>query len=225
MKKRSFTLVELLVVVGILAILAGLVIPAVVGAKQQGRITQARADMSSLRTAFEGMYRDYNRMAKKNNSSYELGSQTFSEKPSSSGCITIMETSANANYCNVIAELSVPASLSTPSLNKRRIKYLDPRPEYDPSQGPTSGKNPDNTWLDPWGNPYMIRINVDGSEQIVDPSDSTKKLSGRIIIWSLGPDGESGADASGDSGSGDNAKEQAKDNIPGWKDSNWFDRN
>lgn len=225
MKKRNFTLVELLVVVGILAILAGLVIPVVVGAKQQGRIVQARADMSSLRTAFEGMCRDYGRMTKRTSGGYALGGHNFSETPSGSGCITVKESSATDDYCNLIAELSAPTKI-TPSLNKRRTQYLDPRPEYDPSKSPTEGKNPENTWLDPWGKPYWIRINVDGSEQIVDPANTAstaKKLSGRIILWSLGPDGESGADENGNSKDSAAEKEQAKDNIPSWKDGAWFD--
>ena len=215
MKKRNFTLVELLVVIGILALLAGLIIPAVIGAKSKGRITQARADMTSLRTAFEGMYRDYGAMAKSSGTKYALGGHEFDV---SSGCITIAESSATANYCDVIAELSDPTNTNvTVSLNKRKIKYLDPRPEYDPSKSPTykssDGKidNPSNTWLDPWGNQYRIRINVDGKEQIVDPSDTSKKLSGRIILWSLGPDGEGGT------------TDTDKDNIPGWKSGNWFD--
>ena len=213
MKKRNFTLVELLVVIGILAILASLIIPAVIGAKQQGRITQARADMSSLRTAFEGMAKDYNgRMVKKDGSDYKLGNHSLEKSSSDSGCVTIDETSATDRYCDAIAELSDPSNTDlTVSLNKRKIKYLDPRPEYDPSKSPTNDDNKANTWLDPWGNPYRIRINFDGTEKITDPSDASKKLSGRIILWSLGPDG----------GSGTNDKD--KDNIPSWKDGNWFD--
>ena len=207
MKKHNFTLIEMLIVVGIIGILAGMVLGGIAVAQQRGRITQARADMTSLRTAFEGMYRDYGRMVASGN---KLGGNSFT---ASDGCITIAEASATNTYCNVIAELSAPDKI-TPSLNKRRIKYLDPRPEYDPSQGPTDGDNKEHTWLDPWDNPYRMRINVDATEQIPDPSDSSsspKKLAGRIVLWSIGPDGEDGSDA------------KDKDNIAGWKDGDWKD--
>ena len=212
MKKRNFTLVELLVVIGILAILASLIIPAVIGAKQQGRITQARADMSSLRTAFESMAKDYNgRMAKGN----ELGGKTFTKKTGDNPDYAYIEVGdGKADYCCAIAELADPANTKdsySVSLNKRKIKYLDPRPEYDPAKSPTDSDNQEHTWLDPWGNPYMMRIDVGASETIPDPSNSGKYLSGRIILWSLGPDGEGGT------------TDKDKDNIPSWKDGNWFD--
>ena len=90
------------------------------------------------------------------------------------------------------------------------MKFLDPRPEYDPTKSCTTAENQKNTWLDPWGNPYMIRINVDYSEQIVDPSDTGKKIAAKVILWSLGPDGE-GSDTAGDATN--------NDNVCSWKDS------
>ena len=214
MNKSRFTLIELLVVIGVLAILAGLLIPTVIGAQQKGRISQARADMSSLKTAFSGLEKDYGRMVGGNHS---LGGTAFTEDPSGSGCITIAVSTVNADYCNVIAELSDPGNAafnsvrSTSSfLNKRNIKYLDPRPEYNPDQIPSSPNNLNNTWLDPWGNPYQIRINFDGSGKIPDPSRSGT-LSGSIILWSFGPDGVG------------NSTDDDKDNIPSWKEGNWLD--
>ena len=220
MKKRNFTLVELLIVIGIIGILAGLVLGGVTIAKQRGRITQARADMVSLRTAFEGLYRDYGKMMFKKSGSYYLGGKSFNS--ASDGCVTIKESSATDAYCSAIAELSDPNNSAFSGdavrellLNKRRIKYLDPRPEYDPSKSPTHSDNQENTWLDPWGNPYRMRINVDASETIPDPSHSDKKLSGRIILWSLGPDGK-GSDTDADA-------EDNKDNVAGWKNGDWLD--
>ena len=217
MNKNKFTMIELLVVIGILAILAGLLIPTVIGAKERGRIGQARADMSTLKTAFAGLEKDYGRMAYGSN--HALGGHNFSESPGSSGCITIKDSLDN--YCDVIAELSDPGNSAagfSVSLNKRKIKYLDPRPEYDPSQSPTDTENKKHTWLDPWGNPYRIRINYDGSGKIPDPSGVKDNLSGSIVLWSLGPDGN------GCSGTGSSWRtDDDKDNIPNWKDGNWLD--
>ena len=61
-QKQTFTLVELLVVIGIIAILAGLVIPAVIKAQMQGRITQAKSDMATILLALKGVESTYNKM-------------------------------------------------------------------------------------------------------------------------------------------------------------------
>ena len=214
MSKRNFTLIELLVVVGIIALLAGLLTPAVIGAQQQGRITQAKSDMAAILMAIKGMDNSYGKMMVKDSTNYKLGNVSFE---ASDGAVTVGKLSSKEydsdeidNYCKVIAELSDPGNTGvTPSLNKRKIKFLDPKPEYDPSSSCTSAGNKKNTWLDPWGNPYFIRINVDYSEQIPDPS-SSGKVAGKAIMWSLGPDGQ-GSDTAGAS--------ENKDNVCSWKDS------
>ena len=60
--RKCFTLVELLVVAGIIALLAGLILPAVIGGAQQGRITQAKSDMNSIQMALSQMDQTYHRM-------------------------------------------------------------------------------------------------------------------------------------------------------------------
>lgn len=54
-RSSGFTLVELLLVLTILAILAGIVLPSMVGRGQQAKITAAKSDISSFSTAL-GIY-------------------------------------------------------------------------------------------------------------------------------------------------------------------------
>ena len=60
--KHNFTLVELLVTVGIIAILAGLVIPAVISSQNQGRITQAKSDMNAIKLALKSVETTYGKI-------------------------------------------------------------------------------------------------------------------------------------------------------------------
>ena len=51
-----------LLLVGIVVILAGLVLPAVIGGAQQGRITQAKSDMKAIQMALAQMDQTYGRI-------------------------------------------------------------------------------------------------------------------------------------------------------------------
>ena len=58
MKRKCFTLVELLAVIAIIGILAGILIPALGGAQLRGKITQAKSDMRTIETALEAFAAD-----------------------------------------------------------------------------------------------------------------------------------------------------------------------
>ena len=59
MKHRLFTLVELLTVIAVIAILAGIAVPVVVGMQSKGRETSARADMNAIKMALTQFKADY----------------------------------------------------------------------------------------------------------------------------------------------------------------------
>jgi len=210
MTKRNFTLIELLVVVGIIAVLAGLLTPAVIGAQQQGRITQAKSDMAAILMALKGLDNTYGKILAKNGTNYELGNQSWSV----SGDTATLDGPANtAKYYAFIAEISDPGNKkenfsNNLSVNKRKIKFLDPKPEYNPAEDYDDPSNTPHLWLDPWGNPYVILVNIDYTEKISDPTGSSgSKVAAKAIAYSYGPDGEAGTDA------------KNKDNVCSWKDS------
>lgn len=193
-QKQTFTLVELLVVIGIIAILAGLVIPAVIRAQMQGRITQAKSDMATILLALKGVESTYNKMVNGDSSFDGKTAKTDSAFPN---CIILgggNDTSVDAYDC-FIAELSVPNQVSNPNINKRKMKFLDPSPKFDPSidYNATSDEAKENRkhlWRDPWGNRYVIIINTQLTDEIPNPADTNKSLAAKAIVYSYGPNGE-----------------------------------
>ncbi len=59
MKKRGFTLIELLVVIAIVAIVAAILFPVFVNAKERGRMTKCLSNLKNLASAFR-LYADSN---------------------------------------------------------------------------------------------------------------------------------------------------------------------
>lgn len=220
MKKRYFTLVELLVVVGIVVILAGLVLPAVIGGAQQGRITQAKADMKSIQMALAQMDQTYGRILKaesdgkfkffnvtesiapvsdsytKNSTTYDtkyivLGKKDEDGVKSSDGNYELEDKHEKA-YNSFIAEITGTNNKGYQH-NTRRVKFLDPNQSFDPSKD----YDADDTqkaclWRDPWGNPYTIMINVDGNDRIVkaDCPADGRFVMSKTALYSYGPNGE-----------------------------------
>ena len=217
-KKRYFTLVELLVVVGIVVILAGLVLPAVIGGAQQGRITQAKADMKSIQMALAQMDQTYGRILKTTGSGSSLqvpiatgksSSSNLSPDPKSKSSDSNITSGSNSTYFvrigagnpddynSLIAELTGTGKCGNSTgdflgyqHNSRKIKFLDPHSNFDPTINYNAAPNIPYLWRDPWGNPYNILINIDGNERIVRPDNNSKYIMEKTAIYSYGPNGE-----------------------------------
>ena len=230
MKKQHFTLTELLVVIGIIVLLAGLMIPAVMSSKTKGQITQAKADMAAIKMALTAVERDYKTILRVNNS-YDVraasGSSDMDKNAvgynSNSVYVVRYDGSSTAEtncYNALIRELTVPREISgTKNFNHRNIKYLDPREDYNTSDDST-------LWRDPWGNPYTILINTNSADMVYlrynnsnvqsapanRDSNNNMILRGKVFVYSWGPNGEDN-----DSFNADNGGFSHTDDVRGWE--------
>jgi len=223
MRKQKFTLVEMLLVIALIAMLAGLLLGAIGGMKEKAKVTKATAEIHALMTAIKSYESTYGVLplvdaATSSNgvkdpvasSSYDLRIGGTPESDTSS--------TESQNYDHLIQWLSQVRTSTGGAVdqagNVRKIKFLDP-PSPDGSK----------TFLDPWENRYIIimdsnyngQVSVSGSS--TKPYDATNDLYGSVFVYSKGPNAYRKAATVGDDKglrNGVNANGKEYDDIGSW---------
>lgn len=172
----AFTMLELMVVIGIAVVLAGLLFPAIQSILERAKKVQAKNDLIQIVTAVNAFYTEYGR--------YPLvGNVTTPD--------TTYGTGSNQNDA-IFDELRA----KTFSLNTRQIQFISP-PE-DATQTNPSGKiGSDNQFHDPWGNAYVIRVDADYDNQVANPyaadtGAGPTNIRQGVIAWTVGKDAKLG---------------------------------
>jgi len=234
--RAGFTLIELLTVIAIIAILMGLLLPALNAAKNAARKSQAKNDLTQLVTAVKAFYTDYG--------VYPIDPQIEQGQPKDVEYGASGETH-NQDIINVLrADTNTADSLATSgssplSVNTREVVYLDV-PLVKDNTSPKAGLSTASTqgtyqngkagdWYDPFGAPYIVAIdgNYDGyiqlsSAVLLNYQDlnyittySGQNNGGGNAVQSGCIEGSFGADRA--QGAGGNKKFQGSDDILSWQ--------
>lgn len=184
MKRHDFTLVELLMAIGIIVILAAISIPTALSAIKKAETAKAQAEMTALVTALKNYESTY-------------GFLPFHFKKSSNTSPATDGEVQPGDYTDFIKVLQGEnLEIKGKKMNPRKLAFLE-------IQGNTKG-----VYEDPWGNDYTVIIDGDGDGKIIQElddwkyyqlkvekdSDNKYALYQSILIISKGPDGEMGDD-------------------------------
>ncbi|MDD3119435.1 MAG: type II secretion system protein [Victivallales bacterium] len=170
MKKRCFTLIEILMVVAIIAVLMGLLIPGINSVREKAKEAKAKTELTAIKTAIKAYESTYGIFpATRNvNGDLKLGGSKV--------------TDADAEYDKLIHWLTqAPTDDNDPNPadmgegNTRKIRFLDP-----------ANAAGNATYADPWGNRYVIYMdtNYDGKVTIAT------QLNGDVFVYSYGKNAE-----------------------------------
>ena len=170
MKRRSYTLVEILMVVGIIAILVGLAIPVLNSARSSARLNKASAECNAIALAIKNFEAEYGQMpdptlSPEDDGKTSVPTATFDNlyAPTDNELKQESDVGNTSPYYKLFTMLTMyDPSDHTQKItsgyknNVKKMVFLDPPPSY------AEGK----TYLDPWGKPYTILYRVDGESSM-----------------------------------------------------------
>lgn len=216
-RQRGFTLLELIVVIMILATLAGIAYPTIMGFQENARISAANKACMDIVGGVASFKQDHNGT---------LPFRTDRTKPDRDDQVYL--TTLHGKDASLICVLTGYEE-GDERLNVNNEAYMKPT-KADKPQGGLYGEDASElSFYDPWGKPYYVVL-CESLDGCIDPFTGKRQRRENCLVYSTGPDMDGVAPAhSGKKASrggktraqraaaAEAAAEALQDNIYSWK--------
>lgn len=199
--KRNFTLVEILVVIGIVAVLAAMLLAGLGGATGKAENAKAKSQIKDLQNAIAQFQLEYNKLPKPKGYDGKV-LEVKRDKPKENQYKWLLVVLAgitpddldNSDEKEIIKDLL--KNYGNPNTRKKQFLALDK----------------DDNYLDPWDtefqvvfeNGYKKGIDAASVDGLVVPKNQTNFKNYDVLIWSRGRDNKSSDSKRGDKTNEDN---------------------
>ncbi len=192
-RRQAFTMIELLVVIVIIAILAGLLLPAVIGGLKKADITQAQSETKLIAMAMEAFRQDYGKWPAEY-PGRDTSTQAYWDYAD------LINTLRGSNITGTVQDQLGLSGNHWANQNPKRKVYLQVSEKSivtntSGTAGTYSGTTAANNQpyaassgmlADPWGNRYVVLPdwNMDGE---IRGADGETSIRANVAVWSWGP--------------------------------------
>lgn len=176
-RAAGFTLTELLVVIGIIALLAGIAVPTVSRAIEGGKKTKARSELQAIVAAVKAYKQEYGCWPATEPMSTDTTGE-FGAWYGPSKWATSTGLSRGRDLMKILSGQNVGSGMGTSwprPMNPKQIRFLE-------------GAQTDGTFVDPWGMQYCVKMDVNesGGLEYGTGNSGVENLRMSVIAVSLG---------------------------------------